>query len=38
MIRIRPLSLSLALALTSLTGAAFAATDTHTDSHPQTDQ
>lgn len=36
MIRIRPLCLALALA--SLTGIAFAATDTQTDSHPQTDQ
>ena len=38
MIRIRPLSLCLALALTSLAGTTFAATDTHTDSRPQTDQ
>jgi hypothetical protein len=38
MIRIRPLTLCLALALTSLTGTTFAATDTNTDSRPQTDQ
>lgn len=39
MIRIRPLSLSFALALAMLSGTSFAATDsTNTDSHPQTDQ
>ena len=38
MIRIRPLSLCLALALASVTGTSFAATDTATDSRPQTDQ
>ncbi len=38
MIRIRSLSLCLALALASLTGTTFAATDTNTDSRPQTDQ
>ena len=38
MIRIRPLSLCLALALIPLAGTSFAATATNTDSHPQTDQ
>ncbi|MEN5038388.1 hypothetical protein [Pseudomonas sp. TWI929] len=38
MIRIRPLSLCLAMALTTLSGTSFAATDTNTDSRPQTDQ
>ena len=37
MIRIRPLSLCLALALIPLAGTSFAATATNTDSHPQTD-
>ncbi|MBC3504831.1 hypothetical protein HU761_25955 [Pseudomonas sp. SWRI59] len=39
MIRIRPLSLCLALALGVISGTSFAATEpTNTDSHPQTDQ